>query len=128
MFDLPPARTAVEVDGTGYPTLARLRIDLTGASARKDYRPTPPAASGPAGLSAARLEIAGRPVHYGQAAFFVELTGEDVRLEFARDELGRTVLNPVDAARGHISSHIHQSDLQALIFSGAQAAAAAHGV
>src|SRR5439155_8212177 len=119
---------ALEAEEARYPALAKLRIDLTGAVARRDYRPTPPVGAGRPGLTVAQLDIVGRPVHYGQAAFVVQLSGHDVHLELVQDELGRTILNPVDASRGHLTSHIGQNDLQALIFSEAKSAAAAHGV
>ena len=68
MFHLPAGQTVVEVSGATYPTLDKLRIDVTGATVKASYRPTLPAGERLPGITAAHLEVVGRQVRYQQGA------------------------------------------------------------
>ena len=92
LFDLPANQTRVAIEEAGYPALARLRMYLTGAVARRDYRTAPLVAGSRPGLTVAQFEVVGQPVYFEQTAIFVRLSGQEVHLEIAQDERGRMVL------------------------------------
>lgn len=127
MFELPPRGPVVAVEG-GFPVLDRLHIDLTGAVARRDYRPAPPNGTREGRLSVRHLEIVGQPVRHAAASLFVRLRAQEAHLESTRDEAGRSILLPVDAAAGHLATRIDRADLEALVLAELRHAAREHGV
>jgi hypothetical protein len=128
VFQMPTTTNPVQVNAPAYPALEQLRIDVTEAAIRADYRPAP--ASGPRrpGVTVAHFEIVGRPVRYAQAPIFLELSADDARFEITHDANGRPILDPSDARDGKLSVRVGQADLQALLLAAARAAAAAHSV
>jgi hypothetical protein len=125
---LPTARQVVEADRDGYPALQTLKIDLTEARVRDAYQPAKPAGERQPGITAARLDILGRPVYSGTAAIYYEVSLTEARLDFQRDARGRNILIPVDARSGRISVRMSQADFEALVLCQARATAGRHGI
>jgi hypothetical protein len=125
---LPAARQVVEADSNSFPSLQRLKIDLTEARVRDEYHLAKPTGERQPGITTARLEILGRPVYTGPAAIYYEVALTDARLDFQRDALGRSLLVPVDALSGRISCRMSQADFEALLLAQGRATAGRHGI
>jgi hypothetical protein len=125
---LPAARQVVEADSDSYPAFQTLRIDLTEARLREEYQPARPAGERLPGITAARLDLLGRPVYSGTAAIHYEVALTEARLDFQRDALGRNILIPVDARSGRVSIRMSQVDFEALLLCQARATAGRHGI
>jgi hypothetical protein len=128
LFRLPEG-PAVEVRGA-YPALEELTVDLSGAVL--DWPPggqrrTPSGQTTP-GITVGRLRVAGHPVHYQEARFFVDLSAEDVRLDYDRDPQGQLLLVPAGAEGGTLRSRVSADALQALLLGATRKAARAEGI
>jgi len=113
-FQFPPGPSPVELLGDDYPAFRVLRINLTNAAARENYKPSPPTAPRQAGIRVDELHIAGTPLRYAQAAISFELAARETVLDFARDQGGNLVLFPVAAQHGSLRVRIDRPNLDAL--------------
>lgn len=110
---------AVTVEGGVYPNVDRIQVDLSGAR----FKSPPPrhAASGQpvSSVTAASLDVRGKPIIYLNASAAFELSARQVKLEVAPDAAGKLGLVLNDAADGTIEARISKSDLQTLLKEGA---------
>ncbi len=125
----PPFPRAVTVEDANYPELAAIRISLDNAVA-VDAPPPLPQRNGTLepGLRVKHLEINGQAVRVQRAAIDLSCVARDARIAESRDHNGNVLLLLQEAAEGKIDISLPVADLQALVRSGATAAAAKHGV
>ena len=125
----PATPQAVTVEDRNYPELAAIRISLDNAVA-VDAPPPLPRLNGtrePA-LRVEHFEITGRPVRVQRAAIELSCVARDVWIAESRDRTGNLLLLLEQAAEGRIEISLQVADLEALVRSGATAAAAKHGI
>lgn len=122
-------RDPVHVEGDAWPALARLRLELTGATvapggweAPGDVRPTGD------GVEVDRLEVEADPFVHGGAEARFQLQASGARLAFAHAVGGRHLLLLEQARSGRLRAAIGKEALQALALEQARALAAKHGV
>lgn len=101
----------VRADG-GWPRLAELAIDLSGAKlsratrvARADTEPQP-------GVSIARLAIVAAPLHFETTPLRLELRAQDAECAFARETAGEPVLQLTRAGGGSVAVEAQRADLE----------------
>ncbi len=129
-FLRPATGPMVTVEEKSFPELAAVRVSLDHAQAGD--RPPPPR-SQPVGpiepaLRVDHFEISGKPVRLRGAAIHLSCTARAVRIGQGRDPQGNVLLLLQEAADGAVEVSIARADLEALLLSGAQAAAAPQGV
>ena len=120
----------VTVEDAGYPKLAAIRISLDGAETSEGLppRPQPPVGAVEPGLQVENFQVSGRPILVQQAKVNLTCTARDVRLGQGRDKDGNVLLLVQGAADGNVEIEVALSDLEALVFAGAKAAASKQGV
>src|SRR3954469_10997498 len=87
LFTLPTGESsAVRVDGTNYPELDWIQINLSGASFDARQRPPKPAGAGQRrpGLQALKLEIFGHPIRVQAAGVHLDLNAAGVSFDYDR--------------------------------------------
>lgn len=125
-----PAGPIVAVEEKSYPHLAAIRVSLDGANAGESPppRPSPPVGNLEPRLRVDHFEISGQPILVQQAKVNLICRAHDVQLSEGRDRDGNALLLLQDAAQGAVEIAIATADLESLVLSGAQAAAAQQGV
>ena len=124
-------REMVAVDDRNYPELNALRLSLDRATL-VDRPPLPrvalPEAAAEPALSVLDFEISGRPLIVHGASIDLSCRARVVEIGQARNKEGQIVLLLRKAAEGRLEVGLTLADLEALVLTGAKAAAAEHGV
>ncbi|MCI0458819.1 MAG: hypothetical protein L0Z62_17815 [Gemmataceae bacterium] len=128
MLHLPADRTVVEVAGAHYPTLDKLRIDVTGATVRETYRPRLSTGPHQPGITAAQLEIVGRQLRYQQVAVDFALQAQEACFAICAHAPSGHRLDPIAAQQGHFQARMSHADLESLLRAAFQSVAARHGL
>ncbi len=125
-----PAGPMVSIEDRSYPQLAAIRISLDNATAgdHPPPRPMAPAGAVEPALQVENFEISGAPIRVQGAAINLSCWGRDVEIGQGRDRDGNLVLLLQNAAEGSIEIATSVADLEALVGTGAKAAAAQQGV
>ncbi len=118
---LPTSRPTVTVEGT-FPNLESLRIDLTGGTVFKDYRPTSlKSVSKISPIAQVKyLEYSAEPLYFGNATQSLHLTASNVQLGLLTGEGERATLVMTDASDGAARFDIPLKDLRNVIVLGAK--------
>ena len=124
-----PVGSQIVTTTGGYPAFDSLRIDLTGGRLNPSRQPDKPLPAGPAhpGITAKSMQITARPIYVDAGRVTMELTAENVVLQYDKDRTGRVLLMPVSSIGGTLKVEIPKDDLQALVLSRASIAAAQQG-
>jgi hypothetical protein len=117
----------VTAEGTGFPALDGLSLDVSEASLKPDIRLRWPGGRRQAGLSARSVRFVGQRVRYEQAALDFELVGQGVHFDINEDG-AEHFLDPIDAEHGQFHAHISTSDLATLLLHSAQQEVQQHGL
>lgn len=125
---LPSEETAVQATGE-YPALEELRVDLSGASIRANYRPTQmkQAVAVRDGLTVRKLEYVASPIRYGGASSYVRVEARDVKMGLITDRRERGVLVLTEARDGTAALHMSREDVRQALITTARAAAGKAG-
>ncbi|HSV15805.1 MAG TPA: hypothetical protein VLI90_16200 [Tepidisphaeraceae bacterium] len=119
------------VAATGvYPSLDSAEINLSGATfdaaeAPPDVRAVDQPTPGP---TVDRFVLLAKPIQAHGVAAQLELTATKVRLSYAHNRAGQTIVLLTDAAAGRLQIDIAQRDLENAALFAAQAAARPHGI
>ncbi len=125
---LPSGREVAQIEGA-FPALARLGIDLTGASiGAEDLPRKPQVAQRRPGPSVARIDIAAKPFIFENARVDIEASAKNVTFDFAFDAAGRPLMVPRAAIDGRATTRIAMNELRALVLALAKKAALQQGV
>jgi len=118
--------SAVKVEGGRYPSVAKLKVNLDGATVSATEPPPKPTPAGKRhpGIAVSQLDLVGRPIKYEKSKLDLTLKARDVRFDFARDKKGHPLLVLTDAADGQVKAQIAKADLQALLLAAARELAA----
>ena len=121
---------AVTAEGGKFPSIKKLKINLTNASVSAAEPPPKPEAAGKRqpGVAVEQLEITGKPVRYEQNKLDFELTASGVKLDFGRDKKGQPLLVLADAKTGHVQAKMSKTDIEALARTAAEMAAKGQGI
>jgi hypothetical protein len=125
-----PGHEMVAVDDRNYPELNALRLSLDRATLvdRPPPRVALPEAEAEPALSVLDFEISGRPLIVHGASIDLSYRARVVEIGQARNKEGQIVLLLRKAAEGRLEVGLTLADLEALVLTGAKAAAAEHGV
>lgn len=119
----------VRVTGGTWPALERVIVDLAGAElVTAEPPPRPGGNHRQPGFFVRDWRVSAPGVRRGGVTGDLELTAQDLRLDYDLDERGRTLLVPAGAGQGRLGAATSLRDLEALLLSGARAGAAEHGV
>src|SRR5688572_12505082 len=102
----------IEAEGTTFPALDALRVDMTGASLTRDFEPARATADNDGMVNIAHFELVGAPIYFEKTALEVRLAAERVR---ARMELHGAGLIMEEAAAGTVSVRIDHQALESLL-------------
>jgi hypothetical protein len=120
----------VAVDDRNYPELNAIRLSLDRATLvdRPPPRVALPEAAAEPALSVLDFQLRGRPLIVHGASIDLSCQAREVEIGQARNNEGQIVLLLRKAAEGKLEVGVTLADLEALVLSGAKAAAANHGV
>jgi hypothetical protein len=114
-------------EGAAFPTLEKLRIDLTDTQLTRAYRPSKLPPGGRQEVPIAHFELLGAPVYFERAPLEVRLVAEGVKAAVAMGEgTGGFVLE--SAAAGDVSLQTTRAALETLLHALAVEAAAKQGL
>lgn len=130
VLTFPKKGTPVEIDAPKYPTIKRLKVDLSDAKVSVKEPPPQPKPSGKrqTGIEVDQLDVQGHPVQYESSKVNFDLKGKQVTFEFAHDKKGKALLVLTDADQGHVDVKVTKADLQSLALAAASLAAKQQGV
>lgn len=99
------------------PALDLLRVDVSRAHMRSDYRPFDfdKSSTTERTLTVHRLEYVADPLHYDAASARIRLTADDARLDLIRDAKNARGLVLAGARRGTFDFHAAAKDLSAIL-------------
>lgn len=124
-----PAGPMVSIEDRNYPKLAAIRVSLDNATARDHPScPLAPTGSVEPALQVENFEISGAPIRVQAAAINLSCRAREVEIAQGRDRDGNLSLLLQNAAEGSIEIATSVADLEALVRTGAKAAAAQQGV
>ncbi len=118
---VPEGVAIVSTDGPKYPTLRRLRIDLS-QGAFNDTGKTPKWSDDghlDPGVHTDRLEVIAQPMIYRKASINIAMSASDVELDVRRDKSHNPSMMLTDAVDGHLQVDVGRDDLETLIKSAA---------
>src|SRR5262249_16843420 len=116
------ASAPILVTGGVFPMIDSLRIDLSQATVRPDYKPRQFKAAGalePA-LSVANFEYIAAPLHYQNWATYWRLAASGARLGLLRGRSGQSTLVLTDAVEGSFEFSMNLDDLPQMLLAGAR--------
>lgn len=116
----------VSADGA-FPSLAALRVDLSGAAFLREHRAATAAGDLQPGFFARRVEVACSTAQFGGLSFAGSLSLDDAIFAFGRDAAASPVLALEKCASGALEVAVERSEFEKLVLSLASKAAEEHG-
>ena len=121
---------AVTAEGGKFPSVKKLKINLSNAEVSANEPPPKPEATGKRqpGIEVDQLEVVGKPIKYEQNKLEMELKANGVKLDFGRDKKGQPLLVLADAKEGHVQARMSKADIESLARTAAEMAAGQQGI
>jgi hypothetical protein len=122
--------SAASAEGGKFPSIKKLRINLTNAAVSAAEPPPKPRPTGKRerGITVDHLEVVGKPIKYEQNKLDLELIATGVSFDFARDKKGQPLLVLADAKDGHVQARMSKADIESLARAAAELAARGQGI
>ena len=122
----------VDVFGGRYPAVESLTVDLSGAVANPDRKPSeskiPDPVPSAKSLSVEQFTMVAEPLVVHKAKVNMKVTGTDVRFDLQHDRTGRPILMLADAEAGTLHFDVTHGDLERLMLAKAREHAAKRGL
>jgi hypothetical protein len=106
----------VTVDAPKFPSIKRIKVDISDASVSADEPPPKPKPTGKRekGVHVDQLEVVGKPIRYEGSKLELELKAKNVEFDFGKDKGGKPLLVLSGADEGHVDAKIAKADIRAL--------------
>lgn len=130
LLRMPAEKNFVVVEGGRYPAIERIRVDLNNAVLESGRKPPKPVGVGDRepGIRVECLQIGGQALRYQEATLSLNLTAREACFDFDRDTDNRPLLTLLEAQEGRVEAAIRKADIEALLLTGACAAAKSQGI
>lgn len=130
VLSLPKNGTPVTVEAPKYPSIKRIKVDLSDAAVSAAEPPPKPRPTGKRepGVQVDQLEVIGHPIRYEASKLELELKAKNVVLEFGKDKSGQALLVLTAADEGHVDARIGKADIRSLAIAAAEIAAKQQGI
>ena len=117
---------AVTAEGE-FPSLAALRMDLTGIRLDGSTRPATAQENAAGGFFSRRLEVTAEPARLGAVPVSLRLRAEDCVFTFGTAEDGARLLSLQSCSKGNLDASATTAEMEAALLGLARDAAAGHG-